>query len=1685
MADDSFLEELGVEKPISTIEPQIPVTPTPSYDPRNDDPKDQTKPGALDLPLPGAGAPELSTIESRLDALANIRANLSTDAIDQSMQYKSQRYGADINNHQYERYYSMPDVHEKLGFSPFRDNETLYNKESNFADEISRASSQWLTLAGIGLVDATGFGSLTDSEVAARYQKATAIGSSTKEGLGAFTTNLYLNLGYSAGILAEVMVEEVALALITGASMGSAGEITIPAMIARGLRAGNKITKGYKVAKNTIRTLKALKNPSVARKYFNKALKGTGRFLNPLENTVDFIQGVDKLGDIKKIAKTTLGVAGFYKDVRNIRYAWGEAGLEGGMVKNDLEKELLAEHYDKFNRPPTNEEAKQIQDISLRGGQTAAWQNVGAIYYSNKIVLDGLFNAYKPLRNLTTDVLDDGSWKIIKKRGKEKNVFEGVEINWKQRLKEFKDPKRWASTGLNYFSANLAEGMQESAQEVISGAAIDHHKNEWRGNVTKGGYLSSIADNLYKQATPQGVEVFMSGFLMGGMMGPLATTMGSIVPGSRQQSFIKNSYKKLADRTGYDKMKKDKENYINNQVNTLNELWNEIGHRLAPELDNLVAQDKYMKAMANAEQEGNTKAYYDIKDAMLSDHVITALELNRFDTFIERLSELKNLSAEDIAADHPKLTKEQYDGIIDNSISRAKNIQARYELTKTEFKDPFNPYRFKDKDSDEFLSELANSIGWKDAQKKFIFMQHSFDRTLERFASIMESAQKDTNLGNVSTTEFITMFHIATMQAEIDRLGLEIDALEDTEGRLTEESKNQLKKSKKKKRLLNDFATKMEAARTSPALDEKGLHLDMKNKETKSNLAKAKTAYKRYLRHLAEVHGNHVFDNALDKSFDKLLDAYILNEESADLNTAINRMLDPGVFTRMAAQSAEINKIRKDQQQKELRDSLEAFVDAKLKNDMFQLLHAKGMFADIAQLKALMKDGVVPDNFKFYYDTGKSSDEIKPVPPNSSDYSEAIGIILDVVPNLLNIPLSKTKMDRAKDIYNNEAREKFEDDKRTYADLAKQFNFNAKDSETKVSLINVLTAIIESDYATEAEILLAKQLLKRAGKNETVTFVNNADNPGSYGTTKQTVIDARYNASNYRNGRLPIEFVILHEEIHRRTVDALKEDMTFNDSISKLFAATVKYFEENKTMENEKPLYGLKDIHEFVAEAMSNSKFQELLSQIPYESTGKSTWGSFVDSVLKMLEQLFGGKKASGTVLNEAFYIITAKIDENFGIKSDLNTISDVEYKNFIDKGTVSAKRLNSIANKIKNDESLSERESAIFTAKTSEINKLLVKLKDSDIATPKPGIIKKRTKTNTKITKAISIPELSVLEPSKDDVTLAQMLLDAYRVVNEETEGAYDPDIATKKDEKILESVGFTKFFNEHAEAQNVLDAYNTKEKLTLEPLLKAVSSTNMGEAVRKRLNQLGYTDEEIKKFKNIETRVRIANENIHKSKRELDAQLSEEEDLALHAQEKENIRKEMVVLLDEAQTLIELQTAKDLIYLLLDTKQDPNNKQSANGWKVAEMSPAELEVWYKARKQDIAGTVNFDDIMPGQIIIMKNGSKVEVTDVIDNTISGFRVSNPTKLEEVTRAEMESVDKSKNPIKFVATAAAIDAEIEVLSEEEITDDDNNVSNQTQTNSEEINTKESFEDDKNSKDDDDDFLDDVNDCNKP
>jgi hypothetical protein len=1566
-------------------------------------------PGAIELPLPGAGAPMLDSVAAREDALQNWQDTTATTSLDPYQQTKAQSYGAGMDHAKFERYYNMSGVYKKLGFNPFRDNETAYNEESNIFDEVGRASGQWANLAGIGLVDAMGFGSLTDGDVAKKFAKATNIGSSTKGGVGGFMTNLYLNSGYSMGIMAEVVAEEVALGLITGATLGSASGLTVPAMTARGLRASNKLYKGFNASKNLIRSLEALKDVNKAKKYFSQTLKKGGNFLNPLENTVDFVNGIDHLKDaagnpLGKLAKTTLGFAGFYKDVRNIRYAWGESGLEGGMVKNEMEENLLAEHYDKHDRPPTTEEAQDIKETALRAGSTTGWQGVGAIYFSNKIVFDGLFNAYTPLKNMARNK-GAGMFKTVQTKKVTGEVFETVENNWKQTLKEFKDPRKTLAVGLTYFSDNVAEGLQESVQETISGAAKDYYTEKWRGNAMKGGYFASITDNLQKQATPEGLEVFMSGFLMGGMMGSMTTTLGSFVPGSTAQSYLKSKWSQFRDPADYADMRTKAEDSMNKTTNMMNELWNNSKQYLAPNLEELERQNEYAAGRKETQENGDAKGYYDLKNAAETDHVITALQLGRFDTFVDRLKDLKNVSAEDIEKEY-SVSKQQYDTEVDKSIANAKRIEARYEMVQKEYENPFNPGNFSaEHDREAFDAEQQNFNGWADAQRKFVFLQNSFDHSLSRFSSIMGEAQADAQLAKVATTDFTNLFHIGTMVEEIARLNIEAKALSEA---TAPESKALYKKKTKKAELLTKFTNSMENVKVQKTVDGSLTSLDKEDPGVQTFLKEAQAAYKEYLTFLAEANGDYAFDNAINNSFEKLVDAYMLNEDSARLNKAINIMIDPGEFTRQAANVSQIRGMRAAQFQKEIKESLEAYKKAVEGNLLLEGIFELGMFFDHVQFEELLRSGTLPERFQLFYVKSDKGSDTQPVQINSEDYTKAMNVILGFVPEIMGIPLSKTQMARAKDIYNSEARPKSEKDKRTYADLAKQYGFTSTAKETKVLLKDVLLAVSKSKYATKSEKELAKQLHKRASDGEYVTFVNDADNPGTYTPTTQSKIDARYSDSNHEGANLPIEFVILHTEIQRRTSEELKNDPTFNNEMTALYDAAQAHYKTNKA-EDESARYGLNSLEDFISETMINPRFQEWLATVPYAATGKSSWATFVDSVLKMLAKFFKPNKMNAAnALNEALHVITAKIDKTYGIK-------------------------------------------------------------DKKVNKTKPGKTKsdvKITDANTKLTNAIPMAKLREDHPEFAAQILAVYVSYQGNKASTATFPFKDPDYKKKKGNAAYEAQQFINFYESSIPAIKLLfKEYNEAKERTEDPILKAKSTGNIGEAVRTRLDEKGYTPEEIDELaKNVGLAVEIANRKGDKAVHEAAEARTKASDEQINVTRRGELMALVNSFIADATTLDELEAAEKIIINdVLGAPAFQNMANSPDGWALLDVVAEEfgktsitdvLQKMLDDRKKAIAFNVDILDIAVGGTIILKNGRTKMIVDSVNttkNTMMAHTATKPNIIKEVnlkdvkfTRANVKTAEVATSDLSAADNALQAASDDAVDSLDDSLDDDLN-----------------------------------------
>ena len=1244
--------------------------------------------------------PPVNPIEANTQNIHNIADNFIYNTEYDSNPMKGTQvlgnfYNSDYGMNQYVRRYAQHNKYEDLGFTPFLDNETRYNEASTYWDELSRAGSQWSTLAGLGFTDAMSFGDVTDRKTAKRFKEAMDVGSSTDS--GAFGTNLFLNSGYTIGIIGELAVEEGLLALgaigLGIAEVPTLGAATpllaadVAAMGARATRAFGKIGSAWKMTKNLGKTLKNLKDVNKARDYFSKTMKATGRVLNPLENASRFYKnrkflqakhGTDALGKLKT---TTRGFAEFYKDVRNIRLAYGEGALEGGMVENQMVKDLTTEWMAENPGVKMDDAtSKKIRETAHKAGVVTTLTNAPVIALSNKIVLDGIFRPGQFSKKLVGDVFESGLGKKILFNPKKamKDAYSMLPKNYFARKWNYiRNPRLGAQAALGYATkysaANIAEGLQEVAQEAIAGTNEDYYTAKYNDDVGLGGYYSYVASNIGKQFSGQGFETFMSGFLMGGIAGPIANVGGKAVNTAGQLFDPKSDmrvrgfkYAEQEDGTGKyttlgrlgkavglgkgtqeqidaaEQLDRKRQEKLNDVVNTLNEFNNDPENYLSPELVNMLEQKELSNMMKAAEEAGDVKGYYDFKNTAGFKHVLTALRYGRLGTHVNQLKEFKSLTQEEIRQSY-NIDKPQFDREIDKAINRAERLEKRFDKAKELFPNPFDPSQYA-KNGALYIQAAKAKIAWDNAIEEFIFNQESFDNAQQRMESILNKAKDKLNLQNTPYSQFNAVFSLKNTQDEINLLKLEISALE--EGG-TKKSDSGLQKKKRKLKALEDYASALETAKA-----DRIASIDEAVTPAVSN--KLKKAFNRYTRILAGENGDYVAGEKLDEVFQEVLDYASLSERRQVAMDAVNTLTNPSKFQESFDRILAIQDKLYENKKENIEKSLKKYLKAIDENDLLQDLYKAGMFFNIEELKKLKEDGTIPKTFYYTNTSNKTGREVSDleVQKNSEDYLTAIEILQKYYVHLTGMPITQEAIG---DPYAATVREKLKGDNRTLADLAAQYGFEPGAVDSKVELKKVLESIIDSKYATEQEKMLAAELLKTAVEGEFVTFSSTMSTPGEYTEEAQTKIDPRYSASNYTKknikslGRdLPIEVQILRYEIQRRVNESLDTNGEFKNNIETLKnEAMIRFAEMVNNGEEIDFNYNtfLSSNEAFIQGAMTDAGFQKFLAGIPSKLTtnNKNGWQQFVDSVLDALKVVFG-KRPNGTVLNAAMDIITAEI---------------------------------------------------------------------------------------------------------------------------------------------------------------------------------------------------------------------------------------------------------------------------------------------------------------------------------------------------------------------------------------------------------------------------------------------------------
>ena len=227
-------------------------------------------------------ASNISTKEAAQSVL-NWFSNATNIAPDPMKYAKVYGYNSGHRGYNFNRYVSVPRVYKEVGFSPWKDNEAIYNEKITGFEDFKRSLVYSAYLAGSSFNSMLpwkanpifGDGEMTDLEGAYKSEEYNMTGASSKHGVVGFVNNLTLNTGFMTGMALEFGTEQLlsylsglALSPFTaGGSLAVAGANTIND-VRKGtslLKAGKTIENLGKLTLDSEKLLNGVKNITKAR----------------------------------------------------------------------------------------------------------------------------------------------------------------------------------------------------------------------------------------------------------------------------------------------------------------------------------------------------------------------------------------------------------------------------------------------------------------------------------------------------------------------------------------------------------------------------------------------------------------------------------------------------------------------------------------------------------------------------------------------------------------------------------------------------------------------------------------------------------------------------------------------------------------------------------------------------------------------------------------------------------------------------------------------------------------------------------------------------------------------------------------------------------------------------------------------------------------------------------------------------------------------------------------------------------------------------------------------------------------------------------------------------------------------------------------------------------------------------
>jgi hypothetical protein len=917
---------------------------------------------------------------------------------------------------------------KKYGYNPRIDNLKLYQDLTTDDEAWGRALVGFSKLSTIGFTDNFGFGALAGKDAHEDYEDIVATYSSQKGGAAGFTQNLLINAGYTGGIIADMALEEAALALGTMATGGTASGVTVPLMVAKWGTSINKIRKaynGYSNLRKVIKTVDTVKDITKSR----KALNAAGRFFNPIGNTTSFVKtlkNAETLKDANKITKFAHGTGAVFRDVKAVHLAWTEASLEGNMLNDELYENLV----DKHKGPLTHSDIMRYKETAKTASYWAKGENMFVIAATNKLVFNNMYKAFDDLKGIGQKLNSSRFYNVFKpKTGAarlERKLFGGVPERAKMMFADGFGTgmkravkgtvKGISSKGGTYFTANLGEGLQENLQEMI------HAKNmHMYGSRHHGDYLNSMLTGIKDQFTAQGGETFLSGFLMGGLISPVNMTVKAV-------SNIKaDSYKAFTSRKEFKATRQAEKLRLESDVNLINEAFEHPADIFKDHGLKLAQQAAYDEEMIEASKNGNKYDFQRIKEKGYRDQLRTLMQYNMMDQFVESLGDMKTMDAQQFQEAFPtvskNLTQAQRNEIVNKKIEKAESFKIHYENVKKNVVNPIDLAKL-DRNDPDYQDAKNYHTYFEKAKEELIFSQAAFEENLKTKEQLMESVRDDFGgtkgrngeiIGEVDTTfnEYQKLFSSRSITAEAELLSGEIASIQYAEA--TPKEKAILKKKQAKLDSLMRFKESLDEMQSvtkelSQLENEDPDSLTPAGKKEIKRLTKQKKdatirLYNRHGVHLKNISPNMTeieFQNVAESTFEKLHDYYKLESANEVHDDVINILTNDGLLHEKIQRDMEMTEVFMAQFKTYIKNSLTQSRNNEMVDQALNALYAKGIGFPLSDLDNLIEKGISPP---FFYNLengkkltrmdstfdgdGKKTGEVK-----NEMYAEAYEIVL-------------------------------------------------------------------------------------------------------------------------------------------------------------------------------------------------------------------------------------------------------------------------------------------------------------------------------------------------------------------------------------------------------------------------------------------------------------------------------------------------------------------------------------------------------------------------------------------------------------------------------------------------------------------------------------------------------------------